>query len=64
MIFIAGNMPMKTEITALLIVTKLEEFDYTGAAAIAAAMLALSFSIMLVINLTQWWVQRREGKRV
>jgi sulfate transport system permease protein len=63
-IFIAGNMPMKTEITALLIVTKLEEFDYTGAAAIAAAMLALSFSIMLVINLTQWWVQRREGKRV
>jgi sulfate transport system permease protein len=63
-IFIAGNMPMKTEITALLIVTKLEEFDYTGAAAIAGAMLALSFMIMLVVNLIQWWVQRREGKRV
>jgi sulfate transport system permease protein len=63
-IFIAGNMPMKTEITALLIVTKLEEFDYTGAAAIAGAMLALSFTIMLAVNLIQWWVQRREGKRV
>jgi sulfate transport system permease protein len=63
-IFIAGNMPMKTEITALLIVTKLEEFDYTGAAAIAVAMLALSFTIMLAVNLIQWRVQRREGKRV
>jgi sulfate transport system permease protein len=63
-IFIAGNMPMRTEITALLIVTKLEEYDYTGAAAIAGAMLALSFTIMLVVNLLQWWVQRREGKRV
>jgi sulfate transport system permease protein len=63
-IFIAGNMPMKTEITALLIVTKLEEYDYTGAAAIAGAMLALSFTIMLLVNVIQWWVQRREGKRV
>jgi len=63
-IFIAGNMPMKTEITALLIVTKLEEYDYSGAAAIAGAMLALSFTIMLAVNLLHWWVQRREGKRV
>jgi sulfate transport system permease protein len=63
-IFIAGNMPMKTEITALLIVTKLEEYDYSGAAAIASAMLALSFTIMLFVNLLQWWVQRREGNRV
>jgi sulfate transport system permease protein len=63
-IFIAGNMPMRTEITALLIVTKLEEYDYTGAAAIAVAMLALSFAIMLVVNLIQRWVQRREGKRI
>jgi sulfate transport system permease protein len=63
-IFIAGNMPMKTEITALLIVTKLEEYDYSGAAAIAGAMLALSFTVMLVVNLLQWWVQRREGKRI
>jgi sulfate/thiosulfate transport system permease protein len=62
-IFIAGNMPMKTEITALLIVTKLEEYDYSGAAAIAVAMLALSFMVMLVVNLLQWWVQQREGKR-
>jgi len=63
-IFIAGNMPMRTEISALLIVTKLEEYDYTGAAAIAGAMLALSFVVMLLVNLVQWRVQRREGKRV
>ena len=63
-IFIAGNMPMKTEITALLIVTKLEEYDYSGAAAIAGAMLALSFTVMLMVNILQWLVQRREGKRV
>jgi sulfate transport system permease protein len=62
-IFIAGNMPMKTEITALLIVTKLEEYDYSGAAAIAGAMLALSFAVMLLVNLLQWWGQRREGNR-
>jgi sulfate transport system permease protein len=62
-IFIAGNMPMKTEITALLIVTKLEEYDYAGAAAIAGAMLALSFTIMLLINILQWWIQRRKGRR-
>jgi len=62
-IFIAGNMPMKTEITTLLIVTKLEEYDYSGAAAIAGAMLALSFSIMLLVNLLQGWGQRREGNR-
>ena len=55
---------MKTEITALLIVTKLEEYDYSGAAAIASAMLALSFTIMLLVNILQWWVQKREGKRV
>jgi sulfate transport system permease protein len=62
-IFIAGNMPMKTEITALLIVTKLEEYDYSGAAAIAVAMLLISFTLMFFVNLLQWWVQRREGKR-
>jgi sulfate/thiosulfate transport system permease protein len=63
-IFIAGNMPMRTEITALLIITKLEEFDYAGAAAIAVAMLALSFAIILMVNLIQWRIQRREGKRI
>jgi len=63
-IFIAGNMPMKTEITALLIVTKLEEYDYTGAAAIAVAMLILSLTIMLAVNLLQSRFQKREGKRI
>jgi sulfate transport system permease protein len=62
-IFIAGNMPMKTEIAALLVVTKLEEYDYTGASAIAVAMLALSFVVMLALNLLQWKLQQREGKR-
>lgn len=63
-IFIAGNMPMKTEITALLIVTRLEEYDYTGAAAIAIAMLILSLSIMLTVNFVQHRIERREGKRI
>ena len=62
-IFIAGNMPMKTEIASLLVVTKLEEYDYTGASAIAVAMLALSFAVMLALNLLQWRLQRREGSR-
>ena len=62
-IFIAGNTPMKTEIAALLVVTKLEEYDYTGAAAIAVAMLVLSLGVMLVINLIERRMQRREGKR-
>lgn len=54
-IFISGNMPMKTEITPLLIVTKLEQYDYAGATALAVAMLAVSFVLLLVINLLQWW---------
>jgi sulfate transport system permease protein len=62
-IFIAGNMPMKTEIAALLIVTKLEEYDYAGAAAIAVAMLLLSLTIMLALNIVQSRMQQREGKR-
>jgi len=53
-IFIAGNMPMKTEITPLLIVTKLEQFDYAGATALAAVMLVGSFVILLGVNLLQW----------
>jgi len=63
-IFIAGNMPMKTEIAALLVVTKLEEYDYTGASAIAVAMLALSFVVMLSLNLLQWRLQRKVGERI
>jgi len=54
-IFIAGNMPMKTEITPLLIITKLQEYDYTGATAIAVAMLVVSFALLLPINLLQRW---------
>ena len=58
-IFIAGNMPMKTEIASLLIVTKLEQFDYAGATAIASVMLAASFAMLLAINLLQRWAARR-----
>jgi sulfate transport system permease protein len=58
-IFIAGNMPMKTEIAPLLIVTKLEQFDVPGATAIAVVMLVASFSLLLVINLLQRWNRRR-----
>src|SRR5690606_13387749 len=60
-IFIAGNLPMKTEIAPLLIVIKLEEFDYGGAAAIGIAMLLISFSMLLAINLIQIWSRRRIG---
>ncbi|MBB4628537.1 sulfate transport system permease protein [Paracoccus denitrificans] len=60
-IFIAGNLPMKTEIAPLLIVIKLEEFDYDGAAAIGIAMLLISFSMLLAINLIQIWSRRRIG---
>ncbi len=55
-VFISGNMPFRTEITSLLIITKLEEYDYAGATAIAVVMLLSSFVILLIINLIQWWV--------
>jgi sulfate transport system permease protein len=58
-IFISGNMPMKTEITPLLIVTKLAQYDYTGATALAVAMLAMSFVLLLFINMLQWWSRTR-----
>ncbi len=57
-IFIAGNMPMRTEITSLLIVTKLEQYDYAGATAIAVVMLLASFTLLLAINLLQRWQAR------
>jgi sulfate transport system permease protein len=57
-VFISGNMPMKTEITPLLIITKLEEFDYPGATAIAVTMLVASFVLLLTINFLQWWSHR------
>jgi sulfate transport system permease protein len=62
-IFIAGNMPMKSEIAPLLIVIKLEQYDYAGAAAIAVVMLAASFLILLVLNLLQRWARRHEEAR-
>jgi sulfate transport system permease protein len=57
-VFIAGNMPMKTEITPLIIITKLEQYDYAGAAAIAAVTLAAAFVILLTINRLQAWSTR------
>jgi sulfate transport system permease protein len=58
-VFISGNMPMRTEITSLLIMTKLEQFDYPGATAIALVTLLASFAILLLINLVQRWTSRR-----
>ena len=58
-VFIAGNMPMKTEITPLLIIIKLEQYDYAGATALAVAMLVVSFGMLLIINLLQRWGMRR-----
>lgn len=57
-VFIAGNMPMRTEIVPLLILVKLEQYDYTGATAIAAVMLILSFFLLLLTNGIQWWSAR------
>ncbi|TAK32467.1 MAG: sulfate ABC transporter permease subunit CysT [Chloroflexota bacterium] len=60
-VFISGNMPMRTEITPLLIMTKLEQFDYAGATAIAVVMLVTSFALLLIINVLQWWSNKRYG---
>jgi sulfate transport system permease protein len=60
-IFIAGNMPMVSEITPLLIITKLEQYDYAGATAIAVVMLVAAFGLLLAINLLQSWARRRQG---
>ena len=59
-VFIAGNLPFKTEILPLLIFFKLDEHDYAGATAIAAATLIASFAILLIINLLQYWASRRQ----
>ena len=61
-IFIAGNLPFKTEITPLLIISKLEQYDYVGATALAVVMLVVSFALLLTINLLQWWASRRGAK--
>jgi len=61
-IFIAGNMPMISEITPLLIITKLEQYDYAGATAIAVVMLVIAFSLLLAINMVQAWARKRQGR--
>jgi sulfate transport system permease protein len=61
-IFIAGNMPMVSEITPLLIITKLEQYDYAGATAIAVVMLTMSFVMLLTINGLQAWTRKRQGR--
>ncbi|KNY28050.1 sulfate ABC transporter permease subunit CysT [Pseudobacteroides cellulosolvens] len=58
-VFISGNMPLKTEIAPLLIRTKLEQYDYAGGTAIAAIMLVISFIMLLIINVFQWWTSNR-----
>ena len=58
-VFISGNMPMKTEITPLLIITKLEQYDYAGATALAVVMLVISFILLLIINVLQKWSRER-----
>ena len=60
-IFIAGNMPMVSEITPLLIITKLEQYDYAGATAVAVMLLVFSFFLLLVINGLQAWQRKRSG---
>ena len=61
-IFIAGNIPMVSEITPLIIITKLEQYDYAGATAVAAVMLVLSFLLLLLINALQEWTRRGARK--
>ncbi|MEK8051413.1 sulfate ABC transporter permease subunit CysT [Ideonella sp. DXS22W] len=61
-IFIAGNIPMVSEITPLMIISKLEQYDYTGATAIAVVMLVASFTMLLVINGLQAWARKRQGQ--
>jgi sulfate/thiosulfate transport system permease protein len=61
-IFIAGNLPLVSEITPLLIITKLEQYDYTGATAIAVVMLVAAFALLLAINGLQAWARARQGR--
>jgi sulfate transport system permease protein len=62
-IFIAGNMPMVSEITPLLIISKLEQYDLPGAIVLAVVMLVISFVLLLTINLLQWWTANRHSGR-
>jgi len=60
-VFISGNLPLRTEMTTLLIMTKLEQYDYHGATALASVMLILSFVLLFAINVGQGWLRRRTG---
>lgn len=62
-IFIAGNIPLVSEITPLLIITKLEQYEYSSATAIAVVMLLISFLLLLVINILQWWSSNRHVRK-
>lgn len=61
-IFIAGNIPYVSEIVPLMIITKLEQYEYAGATAIALTLLVISFVLLLLINLLQLWVRKRSGQ--
>jgi sulfate/thiosulfate transport system permease protein len=61
-VFISGNMPGKTEIVPLLIIAKLEQYDYAGATALAALMLVISFVLLFAINFLQRWTERRTSR--
>jgi len=58
-VFISGNLPMRTEMTTVLIMARLEQFDYAGATALASVMLGMSFALLLGINVMQWMARRR-----
>jgi sulfate transport system permease protein len=60
-IFISGNLPLKTEIATLLVMTKLEQYDYAGATAVAGVLLVVSFALLLAINLLQAWSRRGQA---
>jgi sulfate transport system permease protein len=63
-VFIAGNIPMVSEITPLIIITKLEQYDYAGATAIALTMLIISLILLLVINGLQAWTAKKSGRTI
>mgnify|MGYP000210903785 CR=1 FL=1 len=63
-IFIAGNLPMVSEIAPLMIITKLEQYDYSGATSIAVVMLFFSFILLLIVNTLQAWAAKRTGREL
>ncbi len=60
-VFISGNIPFKTEVASLLIMAKLEQYDYAGATALGLVMLVVSFTLLFLLNGVQWWVAKRTG---